>query len=137
MANLTPEIEGLIRSKIAWEALPPAIQQQLGNSPKEYEKSISQFSIRNQLRYRGNLVRHVKKDEKRYYEELVEYSKRNLMLFPYHLSDVVVKGLRLTPFQYYTMVMESIMLQEKSYDSLPNFTAVDFETSGHWKKPIY
>ena len=61
------------------------------------------------------------------------------MLFPYHLSDVVVKGLRITPFQvcsalhctdhvplqYYIMVLESIMQQEKSYDSLPNFTAVD------------
>ena len=76
-------------------------------------------------RYRGNLVRHVKKDEKRYYEELVDYSRRNLMLFPYHLSDVVVKGLRITPFQYYIMVLEAIMQQERSYDSLPNFTAVD------------
>jgi hypothetical protein len=47
-----------------------------------------------QLRYRGNLVRNVKRDERRYYEELVEYSKKNLMLFPYHLSDVVIKGLR-------------------------------------------
>ena len=46
---------------------------------------------RNQLRYRGNLVKQIKKDEKRYYEELVDYSRRNLMLFPYHLSDVVVK----------------------------------------------
>ncbi len=32
---------------------------------------------------------------------------------------------RLTPFQYYIMVLENIMSQEKSYDSLPNFTAVD------------
>ncbi len=32
---------------------------------------------------------------------------------------------RLTPFQYYIMVLENIMGQEKSYDSLPNFTAVD------------
>ena len=47
--------------------------------------------FRNQLRYRGNLVKQIKKDEKRYYEELVDYSRRNLMLFPYHLSDVVVK----------------------------------------------
>ena len=43
------------------------------------------------MRYRGNLVKQIKKDEKRYYEELVDYSRRNLMLFPYHLSDVVVK----------------------------------------------
>jgi len=125
MANINAEIESFIRSKTSWESLPALVQQQLGNSNKEYEKSVVQFSIRNQLRYRGNLVRHIKKDEKRYYEELVDYSRRNLMLFPYHLSDVVVKGLRITPFQYYIMVLEIIMGQEKSYDSLPNFTAVD------------
>ena len=125
MANMTSQIENYIRSKVSWEALPASVQQQLGNSGKEYEKSVVQFSIRNQLRYRGNLVRHYKKDEKRYYEELVDFSRRNLMLFPYHLSDVVVKGLRITPFQYYIMILELIMSQEKSYDSLPNFTAVD------------
>jgi len=122
---MSSDIEEYIRSKTSWECLPISVQQQLGNSSKEYEKNIVQFSIKNQLRYRGNLVRHIKKDEKRYYEELIDYSRRNLMLFPYHLSDVVVKGLRITPFQYYIMVLEIIMGQEKSYDSLPNFTAVD------------
>lgn len=48
-------------------------------------------------------------------------------LFPYHLSDVIVKGLRITPFSYYCSIMESIMSNERSYDSLPNFTAADCE----------
>jgi len=125
MANINAEIETFIRNKVNWEALPASVQQQLGSSAKEYEKAVVQFSIKNQLRYRGNLIKQIKKDEKRYYEELVDYSRRNLMLFPYHLSDVVVKGLRITPFQYYILVLENIMSQEKSYDSLPNFTAVD------------
>nr|KAG5713951.1 hypothetical protein BaRGS_020279 [Batillaria attramentaria] len=47
------------------------------------------------------------------------------MLYPYHLSDVIVKGLRNTPFMYYINMMQDIMMQEKSYDSLPNFTAAD------------
>ncbi|XP_035747461.1 protein FAM91A1 isoform X2 [Egretta garzetta] len=47
------------------------------------------------------------------------------MLYPYHLSDIMVKGLRVTPFSYYTGIMEDIMNSEKSYDSLPNFTAAD------------
>jgi hypothetical protein len=99
--------------------------QSLGNSQKEYEKCIVNFSIKNQLRYRGNLVRFVRKDERRYYEDLLAYSRENLMLYPYHLSDVAVKGLRVTPFQYYISMMENIMEHEKSYDSLPNFTAAD------------
>ncbi|XP_062912153.1 protein FAM91A1 isoform X3 [Mobula hypostoma] len=47
------------------------------------------------------------------------------MLYPYHLSDIMVKGLRVTPFSYYIGIMEDIMNSEKSYDSLPNFTAAD------------
>ena len=70
-------------------------------------------------------VRYVKKDEKKYYEDLLQYSRDHLMLYPYHLSDVIVKGLRTTPFAYYINIMVDIMTQEKSYDSLPNFTAAD------------
>ena len=77
-------------------------------------------------------MRHVKKDERCYYEELLRYSRDHLMLFPYHLSDVMVKGLRTTPFAYYVQVMADIMTQEKSYDSLPNFTAADCE----WCKSV-
>ena len=49
------------------------------------------------------------------------------MLFPYHLSDVIIKGLMVTPFQYYVTMLETLMANEKSYDSLPNFTAADCE----------
>ncbi len=67
----------------------------------------------------------MRKDEKKYYTDLISYSRQSLMLFPYHLSDVVVKGLVLTPFHYYVDMLESLIAQEKSYDSLPNFTAAD------------
>jgi len=76
-------------------------------------------------------VRHVRKDEQKYYEELIAYSKEKLMLFPYHLADRIVRGLRITPFQYYLSMLVSIMEQEKSYDSLPNFTAADCKSPIH------
>ena len=72
-------------------------------------------------------VRQVKKDDRRYYEDLLKYSRCHLMLYPYHLSDITVKGLRITPFSYYLNMMHDIMSSEKSYDSLPNFTAADCE----------
>jgi hypothetical protein len=71
------------------------------------------------------VVKTVRKDERKYYEDLLQYSREHLMLYPYHLSDVIVKGLRITPFNYYIHMMQDIMQQEKSYDSLPNFTAAD------------
>ncbi|KAM7122239.1 protein FAM91A1 isoform 2-T2 [Ciconia maguari] len=119
------DVEFHIRHNYPWGRLPASVKQGLGNSQREYERQVVLYSIRNQLRYRNNLVKHVKKDERKYYEDLLKYSRDHLMLYPYHLSDIMVKGLRVTPFSYYTGIMEDIMNSEKSYDSLPNFTAAD------------
>lgn len=71
------------------------------------------------------------------------------MLYPYHLADMIVKGkmsneileiiiiwhiifmitkilgLRITPFIYYIEVVALLIELEKSYDTMPNFTAAD------------
>uniref|UniRef100_A0A669B1C9 Family with sequence similarity 91 member A1 n=1 Tax=Oreochromis niloticus TaxID=8128 RepID=A0A669B1C9_ORENI len=122
---MNTDVEFHIRQNYPWNKLPANVKQSLGNSQREYEKQVLLYSIRNQLRFRNNLVRHVRKDERKYYEELLKYSRDHLMLYPYHLSDIMVKGLRVTPFSYYIGIMEDIMNSEKSYDSLPNFTAAD------------
>ncbi|TNN85675.1 Protein FAM91A1 [Liparis tanakae] len=122
---MNTDVEFHIRQNDPWTKLPANVKQSLGNSQREYEKQVLLYSIRNQLRFRNNLVRHVRKDERKYYEELLKYSRDHLMLYPYHLSDIMVKGLRITPFSFYIGIMEDIMNSEKSYDSLPNFTAAD------------
>lgn len=119
------DVEIYIRQKCPWSKLPPSVKQIVGDCQKEYEKLVICFSIKNQLRFRGNLVRSMKRDEKGYYEELLRYSREHLMLYPYHLSDFIVTGMRITPFQYYVSIMQDLMESEKSYDSLPNFTAAD------------
>lgn len=85
------------------------------------------YSLKNQLRFRGNLVRQVFRNEKRYYELLIEKSITGLSIFPYHLSDIITKGLRVTPFNYYLEVVALLLRTDRSYDTLPNFTAVDCE----------
>ncbi|XP_041483997.1 protein FAM91A1-like [Lytechinus variegatus] len=122
---MNSEVEFHIRNNYPWGKLPGNIKQLLGHSPKEYEKCVFSYSIKNQLRFKGNLIRQVKKDDRKYYEDLLKYSRDHLMLYPYHLSDITVKGLRITPFSYYLSMMHDIMSSEKSYDSLPNFTAAD------------
>lgn len=67
----------------------------------------------------------MRRDEKKYYEELLEYSREHYMLYPYHLSDIIIRGFRITPFNYYLDMMANLMTVEKSYDTLPNFTAFD------------
>ncbi|CDW57850.1 protein FAM91A1 [Trichuris trichiura] len=150
MSTHSEEVEAFIREKCPWTKLPKHIKQVkkvldsvrlaiqtlslqlLGNSAKEYEKLIMEYSVKNQIRYRTGLgmrnlstIREIRDNEEHYYELMLGYSRNHLMLFPYHLSDVVVKGLRVTPFQYYRQMMEDLMIQEKSYDTLPNFTAAD------------
>lgn len=122
---MNAEVENHIRQNHAWNKLPANVKQILANSSREYDKAVVQFSVNNQLRHKTNLVKTIRKDEKRYYEDLLQYSQEHLMLYPYHLADVIVKGLRVTPFIYYINMMSDIMSQEKSYDSLPNFTAAD------------
>ncbi|XP_068235313.1 protein FAM91A1-like isoform X1 [Palaemon carinicauda] len=122
---MASEIEAHIALNCTWDKLPVNVKQLLGNSQKEYEKHVAEYSIKTQQRYRGNLVRQIIKNERSYYEEVLSYSRLHLMMYPYHLSDVVVKGLRVTPFQYYISILTDIMTAEKSYDSLPNFTAAD------------
>lgn len=119
------EMEKSVLQNIPWANLPPAVKQSAGNSMKEYKKYITECSIKNQVRYKGNLVRTAVKSEQSYYEHLMTYSRENLMLYPYHLSDVIVKGLRITPFQFYISIIVHVMESDKSYDSIPNFTAVD------------
>ncbi|CAK1550747.1 unnamed protein product [Leptosia nina] len=119
------EINECVRKKVQWNQLPGNIKKLLNDSPKGYERIILDFSIKNQLRFRGSLVRTVRKDERKYYELLVQSSIQRLMLYPYHLADMIVKGLRITPFIYYTEVVAILIESEKSYDTMPNFTAAD------------
>ncbi|CAN8005937.1 unnamed protein product, partial [Ixodes pacificus] len=123
--TMSADIESFISKNCPWGKLPDSAKLLLGNSEKEYEKSVLQYSIKNQLRFRGNLVRSFHRDEKSYYENVLQYSRSHLMLYPYHLSDYIVTRMRITPFQYYISVMQDLMEQERSYDSLPNFTATD------------
>lgn len=124
MLDIEREIDLAILAFKSWADLDNRMRDLIGSS-HDYDKKIVRYSIENQLRYRGNLVRNVINNEYEYYKELLKYSKDHLMLFPYHLSDFIITGMRITPFQYYLSTMTQILEQEKSYDTLPNFTAAD------------
>lgn len=70
-------------------------------------------------------MRLIFRDERQYYELLVDKSVKCLCIFPYHLADIITKGLRVTPFNYYVDVLCYLLKNDKSYDTLPNFTAAD------------
>lgn len=123
--KIAQEIEENVRNNVQWENLALHLKQILKCLPKEYNRFIFNYSLKNQFRFRGNLVRKVFRNEQRYYQLVIEKSIGYLCLFPYHLADIVTKGLRVTPFNYYVDVISHLLKHDKSYDTLPNFTAAD------------
>eukprot|EP01134_Creolimax_fragrantissima_P005843 CFRG5843T1 len=122
-AEVATQLDHFVQSKLPYESLPPHLCKSV--TVADWEKHVHRYSIKNQLRWRSNLVRKVAKDEKKYYEDVAKYSLEHYMLYPYHLSDVMVKGLKISAFKYYREMMRNLLTKEKSYDSLPNFTAAD------------
>lgn len=118
-------LEKYIIQQYSFESLPSDIKKRVNNSKEVWKQNVCLYSIRHQLRWKTNLVKTFILDEKQYYTEVLRFSRVHHMLYPYHISDVLIKGLRVTPFKYYIEMIYDIMLSEKSYDVLPNFTAVD------------
>ncbi|XP_058984807.1 protein FAM91A1-like [Musca domestica] len=123
--KIAEDIANCVRKAIPWHNLPVHLINRFHNNQRDYEKYVFNYSLKNQLRFRGNLVSKIFRKEQRYYELLVQKSINTLGLFPYHLADIVTKGLRVTPFNYYLDVLSQLLRNDKSYDSLPNFTAAD------------
>lgn len=123
--KIAEDIANCVRKSIPWQNLPVHINNRFHNQSHDYEKFVFNYSLKNQLRFRGNLVSKIFRKEQRYYELLVQKSINTLGLFPYHLADIVTKGLRVTPFNYYLDVLSQLLKNDKSYDTLPNFTAAD------------
>ncbi|XP_043647140.1 protein FAM91A1 [Drosophila teissieri] len=123
--NCQNQLQQCVRGNVTWELLPVHLRSVLHNNQRDYEKFVFNYSLKNQLRFRGNLAAKVFRREQRYYELLVQKSINGLGAFPYHLADIVTKGLRVTPFNYYLDVLGQLLRSDKSYDTLPNFTAAD------------
>ncbi|CAD7004982.1 protein FAM91A1 [Ceratitis capitata] len=123
--KVSEDIGNCVRQNIPWATVPIHLKQVLHNNQLDYEKYVFNYSLKNQLRFRGNLASKVFRNEQRYYELLVQKSISGLLLFPYHLADIITKGLRVTPFNYYLDLLSQLLRNDKSYDTLPNFTAAD------------
>lgn len=123
--NCQLQLQLCVRGNVPWQELPVHLRSVLHNNQRDYEKYVFNYSLKNQLRFRGNLASKVFRQEQRYYELLVQKNINSLGVFPYHLADIVTKGLRVTPFNYYLDVLSQLLRNDKSYDTLPNFTAAD------------
>ena len=101
------DLEGSIIANIPFEKLAANVKQNLGNSKKEWDKHVVDFSKAHQLRWKPNIgsaldicssttslsltyerhpsffnttVRTIVTDERKYYQSVMEYSKTTLMV---------------------------------------------------------
>ena len=91
------DLEGSIIANIPFEKLAANVKQTLGNSKKEWDKHVVDFSKAHQLRWKPNIgtvlsmisfnntltrlaVRTIVTDERKYYQSVMEYSKTTLMV---------------------------------------------------------
>ncbi|KAM9967095.1 hypothetical protein ACTFIR_007332 [Dictyostelium discoideum] len=119
------ELEKYINNRVQWDSLPSHAKSILDQSHVKYKQYCLKYSIKHQLRWDTNLISSFVTDERLYYQEIVRLSVANLVLYPYHIQDKLVPMLNVTPFKYYLIMMIETMTNSKSYDEIPNFTAVD------------
>ena len=115
------ELTRYLAAQSPWERVPGNIKVMIENNQSRYTSMVQNYSLIHQLPWSPV----VGVEEKKYLEELVKRSRTSLMIYPYHLSTPLHRMLHVTPFGYYIDMMVDVMVAEKSYDSVPNFTAAD------------
>ncbi|MEW5307280.1 MAG: hypothetical protein WDW36_009687 [Sanguina aurantia] len=105
-----------------YEELPARLQNAL--SPSDWKNRVKEHCTQRGLLWGTSLVSSVC-SEQEYYEELAKLYRTWMRLFPYHLGDYLCRVMRVSPFKYYCEMVLALMREEKSYASLPNFTAAD------------
>lgn len=117
-------IEVAIQRFVPFEKLNPSLQQQITNP--QYRSRVIIHAISRGVPYTRlpafiRLVVH----EKRFAELTISVSLDRFLLFPYSQLEVIVQHTGETPLTYYQTMIAMLLKAEKSYDTLPNFTAVD------------
>ena len=109
---------------VQWEVLPNALRARFG-SEASWLKALREHSVGLQLGWTAALA----VEEKDYLADLLRKSRERLLLYPYHLAGRLAAcapaGQPTTPFEYYREMLFETLRAERSYDTIPNFTAAD------------
>ena len=117
-------VDAALAASGAYADLSPSLQQQL--SSYDYRSRLIRHSV-SHVRGYHQLPETIKSSvpERKYYELMVNIGLDRLQLYPYAHIKQLVEHAGETPLSYYTTMLSELLKSEKSYDTLPNFTAVD------------
>ena len=105
----------------SWDKLSPSAQAYFGTSA-QYQQRILNFFFDHQKRYEASLS-FIKVES--YYQKLIEFGINSFLVFPYHLIQELQKYNPIVPFVYYSEMLLKVMSNDRSYQSIPNFSAAD------------
>eukprot|EP01062_Namystynia_karyoxenos_P046915 TRINITY_DN35286_c2_g1_i2.p1 TRINITY_DN35286_c2_g1~~TRINITY_DN35286_c2_g1_i2.p1 ORF type:complete len:1140 (+),score=366.04 TRINITY_DN35286_c2_g1_i2:119-3538(+) len=122
--SVTAMVDEHVADGIEYAALPRQLRHVL--TAAEYEQRLRTHAIAHQWPYTKcpSDVRRTL-SERAYYSELMACCRQRMLLYPYRFSEHVLLSTGVTPFQHYHTLLHDMMRAEKSYDALPNFTAID------------
>eukprot|EP00659_Diplonema_papillatum_P013928 gene13929-21305_t len=93
---------------------------------KDYENRVLSHCILHQWAYQ-RCSSDVKRTctEREYYVKMMQTCRENCLMYPYKFDIEVLQCTGIMPFTHYREILNDMVKSEKSYDTLPNFTAVD------------
>lgn len=104
-----------------WERLSPSAQAYFG-TPAQFQQRILSYFFDHQKPYNEALTF---TQPVQYYQKLIEFGITNFLVFPYHLIYELQKYNPAVPFEYYSEMLLRVMQSDRSYQSIPNFSAAD------------
>lgn len=104
-----------------WEKLSPSAQAYFG-TPAQFQQRILDYFFDHQKPYEHALT-FIQPNQ--YYQKLIEFGIEKFLVFPYHLISELQKHNPIIPFNYYSEMLLKVMASDRSYQSIPNFSAAD------------
>jgi hypothetical protein len=104
-----------------WEGLSPSAQAYFG-TPAQFQQRILDYFFDHQKPH-GSALTFIQPNQ--YYQKLIEFGVEKFLVFPYHLIPELQRYHAVVPFNYYCDMLLKVMANERSYQSIPNFSAVD------------
>eukprot|EP01063_Lacrimia_lanifica_P009540 TRINITY_DN16512_c0_g1_i1.p1 TRINITY_DN16512_c0_g1~~TRINITY_DN16512_c0_g1_i1.p1 ORF type:complete len:1017 (+),score=360.81 TRINITY_DN16512_c0_g1_i1:48-3053(+) len=121
------DLDRAVEVGLPYEDLPDPVRRGLQGT-RDYESVLFNHRMVNQWpydRYATTEARRLAHDEKAYYVKMMEVGRQRRLVYPYHLDLQVLQHTKILPFAHYRGVLGDMLKAEVSYDTLPNFTAID------------
>ena len=118
-----PKLKELISQGVSFEKLPAAVRRT--TNAREHSAELLGFALANQWSYEQCGTWDIPLGEKEYYTKMMHDCRERRLLYPYKFETSIMTYCKTTPFGHYRTVLNDMLKAEKSYDSMPNFTAID------------